>query len=145
MKPGNFGYGAGGWPGQRPDAVEGLAPVDQLLLWCLRRLALLGAPGRARCHAAHIALQRSFGADGLGVEHLLRCWLVGLARSATRPLDLGTPGCPWLSGDEAVLLATLHAAGDARRARRLLAGIGPTAPALAPLFTAMAQLVANHR
>lgn len=133
------GAGSDDFGAEVPRAVETLAPVEARLLWALRRLALMQPIAAARCHAVHIALQQEFGDSGLGVEHLLRCILVGLSRVATRRLQIGAPACGLVTADEAVLLALL----DGRAGRGMLVGLagsGEAAPLL-PLFAAVAGLV----
>ena len=97
--------------------LAALPAGEAMLIWGLRRLALLRPIGSARCHALHIALHRACGDEGLGIEHLLRCLLVGLARRTDRPLGFGQPACPLLTRDEILLLAAY--AGDP--------GLGPGA------------------
>ena len=135
-----FGEYAGGEPGWWPEghgSVDALGAAEARLLWSLRRLALMQPLGRARCHAVHIALQQEFGDAGLGIEHLLRCWLVGLSRLAVRRLAIGTPACPLLTADEAGLLRVLRD-GDAERLVRLTGSAA--AAAMVPLFVAVAGL-----
>ena len=144
---GNFSDGDNGsWafgPG-RPPHVDGLCTGDARLLWALRRLALMKPIGAARNHAVHIALQQDFGDAGLGLEHLLRCWLVGLSRLATRRLAFGEPACPLLLPDEARLLRVLHQsrcdASVAAAALSALAGADAAAKLL-PLFGAVDSLM----
>lgn len=135
---GLFGELAGGEPA-RQRLVDELAPVEARLLWAVRRLALMQPIGAARCYAVHIALQQEFGDAGMGVEHLLRCILVGLARCSTRRLVIGAPGCGLVTADEAALLALLCGAGAAG----LLAGLAGSSDAvmLQPLFAAVAALL----
>lgn len=131
--------GGGGFGPDVPRPVEALEPVEARLLWALRRLALMQPLAAARCHAVHIALQQEFGDSGLGVEHLLRCILVGLSRVATRRLQIGSPACGLVTADEAVLLMLL----EGRPGRGVLvelAGSGEAARLL-PLFAAVAGLV----
>ena len=123
--------------------VAELDGVKARLLWSLRRLALMAPLGTARCQAVHIALQRDFGDAGLGIEHLLRCWLVGLARTSDRRLAIGTPACPLVTSDEAALLA-LACHADLPWARPLLVAIaGTRAAGLLPLFAAVQVLVGD--
>jgi hypothetical protein len=133
-----FVESAGGEPAPQR-LVEELAPVEARLLWAVRRLALMQSLGAARCHAVHIALQQEFGDVGLGVEHLLRCILVGLSRVTVRRLGIGAPGCELVTADEAMLLALLGGAGG----EALLAGLtgSATAARLLPLFAAVAALM----
>ncbi len=120
--------------------VGALPPIQQRLLWAIRRLALMQPLGAARCHAVYIALQQDFGDVGLGIEHLLRCWLVGLSRLATRRLVIGAPACPLLTDDEALLLRAL-ALPEAEAAAELVAMTGAArAAGLTPLFAAVQAL-----
>lgn len=123
--------------------VDDLGLAEARILWALRRLAVLQPLGAARCRAVHIALQQEFGDAGLGIEHLLRCWLVGLARTARRPLVIGEPACPLLLADEARLLAVLRLAGTgtaaAATALATLTG-SPAAADLETLFAAVRHL-----
>ena len=118
--------------------VEALGAVEARLLWAMRRLALMQPIGAARCHAVHIALQQDFGETGLGIEHLLRCIMVGLARVSARRLVMGAPGCGVLLPDEAVLLALI----DGSAGRLALTGLTGAAGAagLMPLFSAVSGL-----
>ena len=134
MMFGQFENAGDGWPPLMPVPrhTASLGITDRRLLWALRRLALMQPIGAARCHAVHIALQQDFGDSGLGVEHLLRCLLVGLSRRADRQLVFGEPACPLLLPDEAALIAILHAeAADGEAGLAALAG--PRAAALLPL------------
>lgn len=132
-----FGEIGGGRPG--PARIDELLPVDARLIWAIRRLALMQPIGAARCHTVHIALQQDFGDCGLGIEHLLRCLLVGLSRRSDRQLAFGEPGCALLLRDEAALLGIF--AGNARAGLVRLAG--PAAEALAPLARAVTQMSKN--
>jgi hypothetical protein len=132
-----FGEGGGSRPG--PARIEDLAPVDARLIWAIRRLALMQPIGAARCHTVHIALQQDFGDCGLGIEHLLRCLLVGLSRRADRQLVFGEPACPLLLPDEAALLGIVH--GEARSGLARLAG--PQAEALAPIARSLRLMTQN--
>lgn len=136
---GVFGDGAGGGFGPEPNChIDALTPTEARLLWALRRPALMAPIGAARCHAVHIALQQDFGDQGLGIEHLLRCILVGLSRSASRRLALGSPGCGLVTPDETTLLALLGGtAGPTALAR--VTGTADAATLL-PLFAAIAAL-----
>jgi hypothetical protein len=129
-------FGGDPWTGLLP--VEALGAVEARLLWAVRRMVLMQPIGAARCHAVHIALQQDFGETGLGIEHLLRCILVGLARVSVRRLAIGAPGCGVLMPDEAVLLALID--GSAGRAD--LAALAGTAEAagLLPLFLAVSGM-----
>lgn len=135
------GYGGPAWRGGHRH-VSTLAPAESTLLWAMRRMALLQPLGAARCHAVHIALQQDFGDTGLGIEHLLRCCLVGLARVATRRLAIGAPACPMLTADEMVFLGLVR-----RPDERALVGLAGSAgsAALLPLFGALAGLARLDR
>ena len=129
-----------GWGGEpEPWRLSALPAGEAMLVWGLRRLALLRPIGQARCHALHIALQQSAGGDGLGIEHLLRCLLVGLARCTDRPIGLAQPSCPLLTPDEVLLLTALRAGSGAGLARLA----GPRAAALAPLLAALRPMLAR--
>jgi hypothetical protein len=134
---GLFAEGAGGRRDGN-DRVDALDATSARLLWALRRLALMQPIGAARCHAVHIALQQDFGDAGMGIEHLLRCILVGLARCSTRRLAVGAPGCGLVTADEAILLALC----DGTAGRTALAGVAGCGEAaeLLPLFDAIAVL-----
>ena len=114
-------------------------PDDEaLLLWSVRRMVVAWP----RCHAVHAALHRRFGDDALGVEHMLRCLLIGLARHATRPLRLGDPACALLLPDEALLLLALRNSGDPARAGTAIEALSgaPAAACLLPITVALAAL-----
>lgn len=139
---GEFGAGGGGGAGEGwHGSVADLEMAEARILWALRRLAVLQPLGVARCHAVHAALQREFGDAGLGIEHLLRCWLVGLARVSRRTLVIGEPACPLLLADEAVLLGVLRRAAEPAAERALVAMTGAAEAAqLAALFVAVRVL-----
>lgn len=125
-----------------PQRTDSLGITDQRLLWALRRLALMQPIGTVRCHAVHIALQQDFGDHGLGIEHLLRCLLVGLSRRADRHLVFGEPACALLLPDEAALLAVLRSdACDCEAALAALAG--PQAAALLPIVDGLNRMTQN--
>lgn len=128
------------WPA--PRRTDNLCATDRRLLWALRRLALMQPIGAARCHAVHIALQQDFGDHGLGIEHLLRCLLVGLSRRADRQLVFGEPACALLLPDEAALLALLHSEASQREAA-LSALAGPQAAALLPIVDSLNRMTQN--
>lgn len=131
----------GGEPEPQPDPrrLAALPAGEAVMIWGLRRLALLRPLGSARCHALHIALQQACGDEGLGVEHLLRCLLVGLARRTDRPLAFGQPACPVLTHDEALLLAAL----DGESGQGLARLAGARAATLAPLLDTLKPLLKN--
>lgn len=132
-----FAEGSGGW--ESHGSVDALDPIEARLLWAVRRLALMQPIGAARCHAVHIALQQDFGEAGLGIEHLLRCILVGLSRTATRRLVIGKPGCAIVMTDEASLLALMR--GRAGRAGLSALAGTDMAARLMPLFRGVAALL----
>jgi hypothetical protein len=133
-----FGDMVAGEPA-RQQLVDELTPMAARLLLAERRLALMQPIGAARCHAVHIALQQEFGDAGMGVEHLLRCILVGLARCARRRLAIGAPACALVTADEAALLALLGG-GSGEETLAGLAG-STSAARLLPLFAAVAALI----
>lgn len=136
------------WPGGGPsgphrrDDPAGLPQVQRDLIWCLRRLALLRPLGSARDAHVHALLQQRFGEQGLGLEHLLRCLIFGLARRAVRPLRLHLPCHGALVEDEQRLLVAL---GDAGRPARVAAALAPMVGSrggeLAPLLAGIAALL----
>lgn len=126
-------------PRPRPMAVLDDGPAR--LLWCMRRLALMAPLGSARCQWVHVVLQRDYGDAGLGIEHLLRCLLVGIARCTTRPLAIGIPGCAIVTPDEDSMLALV--AVPSRTALATL--VGPAAGRLLPLCEALHDLIKGKR
>ena len=117
-----------------------LPPDEALLLWSLRRMVIAWP----RCHAVHAALHARHGDAALGVEHLLRCLLIGVARHARRPLHLGDPACAVLVPDEAALLFVLRAAGRPAAVRAALTALcgDEGAACLSPLADALAAATA---
>ena len=147
MMFGNFGKNGGaGWPGRRDSDDETLTATESRLLWAMRRMALLQPLGQARCHAVHIALGQDFGEAGMGIEHLLRCWLVGLSRCAVRCVVIGEPANPMVLPDEARLLRALRLAGNSDAAIAMLAPLAGTdgATGLLPLLSAISALAENN-
>ena len=147
MMFGDFGNdGGAGWPGRRDSDDEILTATESRLLWALRRMALLQPLGQARCHAVHIALGQDFGEAGMGIEHLLRCWLVGLSRCAVRRVVIGEPANPMVLPDEARLLRALRLAGNADAAIAMLAPLAGAvgATGLLPLLGAILALTENN-
>lgn len=122
-------------PFRRPLAVADLPDDAALLLWSLRRLVIAWP----RCHTVHAALHARYGDAALGIEHLLRCWLLGVSRHARRQLVIGDPHCALVLGDEAALLAVLDraaASGDVATALVALTG-NPCAGCLVPLVDSL--------
>ena len=122
---------------RRQPTVWGDLPGDEgLMLWSLRRVVVAWP----RCHAVHAALQARYGDDGLGVEHLLRCWLLGLSRHARRQLVIGDPHCALLLADEGALLYILRPATlrDAAAAAIIELTGNPCADCLLPLAESLA-------
>lgn len=117
-------------------------PGDEgLLLWSMRRMVVAWP----RCHAVHAALHARYGDDALGVEHLMRCWLIGLSRRARRQMVIGDPTCTLLLPDEGSLLFVLRPSSDETAAASAIAAVtgNPLATCLLPLaasLAAMAQL-----
>ncbi|WP_017668222.1 hypothetical protein [Sandarakinorhabdus sp. AAP62] len=126
----------------RRDDPAGLTAVQRELLWCLRRLAMVRPLGSARDAHVHALLQRRFGEQGMGLEHLLRCLIVGLARRAVRPVRLHLPCHGAVAEDEQRLLLALD---ESRRPARLAAVLAPMAGSrggeLAPLLAGIAALL----
>ena len=115
-------------------------PGDEaLLLWSLRRMVVAWP----RSHAVHVALHRRYGDDAPGVEHLMRCLLTGIARHATRPVQLGDPACALVLPDEGALLFALRSSHDVRRTAAALEGLcgRASAGALIPLVVALAGFI----
>lgn len=135
------------WPAGEPwrqprRAPPDLSAVERDLLWCLRRQAMLRPLGSARDAQVHALLQRRFGDVGLGLEHLLRCLVVGLARRAVRPVRLNLPCRDAISEDERRLLWALASVDRPARVAALLAPIAGTRGAeLTPLLAGMAALL----
>lgn len=132
-----------GEPWRQPRRASPELPADQRdLLWCLRRQAMLRPLGTARDAQVHIVLQRRFGDNGLGLEHLLRCLLVGLARRAVRPVRLHLPCRAAIAEDERRLLMALASVDRPARVAALLAPIaGTRGGELTPLIAGMAALL----
>lgn len=122
-------------PFRRPLAVADLPDDAALLLWSLRRQVIAWP----RCHTVHAALHARYGDAALGIEHLLRCWLLGVTRHARRQLVIGDPNCALVLADEAALLGVLGraaAGGDVATALVALTG-NPGADCLLPLVAAL--------
>jgi len=131
------------WP--HSGREEGLSEAERSLLWALRRTAMLRPLGQARDPAVHALLQRQFGGAGLGLEHLVRCLIVGLARRAVRPLKLRVPCWPELTDDEMRLLFALRSHAQPSTAAALLTPLaGARAGELVPLLGAMAGLLKGN-
>lgn len=132
--------GPGGEPGRPPP--DPLSPALRDLIWCLRRTAMLRPLGRGRDAHVHLLLQRRFGDAGLGLEHLLRCLIIGLAQRAKRPISLHRPCQPGISPDEWRLLTALADAGRPARVAAVLAPLaGSRAGELQPLLAGIAALL----
>lgn len=145
VQPDAMGPGGGQpeWP-PRPDDPAGLSPAQRDLLWSLRRLAMVRPLGSSRDAHVHALLLRRFGDHGVGMEHHLRCLIVGLARRAIRPIRLHRPCYAQLSADERRLLMALDEAARPARAAALLAPLAGTRGAeLLPLLAGIAALL--HR
>lgn len=138
-------HGGFGFPGGS-GSDGGDTATEQELLWCLRRLALARPLGAGRDAHVHIALQRRFGDQGLGVEHLLRCLVVGLAQRAVRAISLHRPCCVLRSDDEWRLLLALRDAGRPARVAALLAPMaGQRGGELGPVLAGLRALVGQGR
>jgi hypothetical protein len=132
------------WPAPGPERQppDLLTDNERDLLWCLRRTAMLRPLGSARDAHAHVLLQRRFGDAGSGIEHLLRCLVVGLARRAVRPLTLRAACFPALTDDEwRLVLAVRHAGAPARVAALLAPMTGSRAGELVPIIAGLAALL----
>jgi hypothetical protein len=126
----------------RRDDPAGLTATQRELLWCLRRLAMMRPLGSARDAHVHALLQQRFGEQGLGLEHLLRCLIVGLARRAVRPVRLHLPCHGVLAEDEQRLLLAMTDAGRVPRVAAVLAPLaGSRGAELAPLLAGIAALL----
>ncbi|WP_310475269.1 hypothetical protein [Sandarakinorhabdus sp.] len=135
---------SGGPPGrpQRRDDPAGLTPVQRDLLWCLRRLAMVRPLGSARDAYVHALLQQRFGEVGLGLEHHLRCLIVGLAQRAVRPIRLHLPCHGALADDEQRLLLALGESSHPARVAAVLAPLaGSRGAELAPLLAGITGLL----
>ena len=133
--------GPAGRPPRRGDPA-GLTAVQRELLWCLRRLAMVRPLGSARDAHVHALLQQRFGETGLGLEHHLRCLIIGLARRAQRPIRLHLPCHGAVAEDERRLLLALAEAGRAGRVAAVLAPMaGSRGGELAPLLAGIAALL----
>ncbi|WP_353217895.1 hypothetical protein [Sandarakinorhabdus sp.] len=127
---------------QRRDDPAGLTPIQRDLLWCVRRLAMVRPLGSARDAHVHALLQRRFGEHGLGLEHLLRCLILGLAQRAVRPLRLHLPFHACVAADEQrLLLALAEASRPARAAAALAPMAGSRGAELVPYLAGIAALL----
>jgi hypothetical protein len=106
------------------------------------RLGMVRPLGSARDSHVHALLQQRFGETGLGLEHHLRCLIVGLAQRAVRPIRLHLPCHGALADDEQRLLLAL---GACNRPARLAAVLAPLAGSrggeLQPLLAGIAALL----
>lgn len=129
---------------RRPPSVWADLPGDEgLLLWSLRRMVVAWP----RCHAVHAALLARYGDEALGVEHLLRCWVLGVTRHAKRRLVIGDPNCTLLLADEGALLYALRPATSAADAGAALVELtgNPCSECLVPLAQSLAALAYRQR
>jgi hypothetical protein len=142
VQHGETGSGGGSAGRPRHDDPAGLTLIQRDMLWCLRRLAMVRPLGQARDAHVHALLQQRFGEQGLGLEHHLRCLIVGLARRAQRPIRLHLPCHGALAPDEQRLLLAL---AESRRPARVAAVLAPIAGSrageLAPLLAGIAALL----
>jgi len=126
----------------RPGDPAGLTVVQRQILWCLRRLAMVRPLGSARDAHVHALLQQRFGAAGLGLEHHMRCLILGLAQRAVRPIRLHLPCHGALAEDEQRLLLALS---ERRHPARVAAVLAPMAGSrggeLQPLLAGIAALL----
>jgi len=123
-------------PPVAPTVWSDLPGDEGLILWSLRRMVVAWP----RCHAVQAALHARYGDDALGVEHLLRCWLLGVSRHAKRQLVIGDPNCALLLPDEGALLLALRPATPAEAAGQALVDLtgNPCAACLVPLARSLA-------
>lgn len=136
--------GPSGGPAGRPrrDDPAGLTPVQRDLLWCLRRLAMVRPLGSARDAHVHALLQQRFRATGLGLEHHLRCLIVGLAQRAVRPIRLHLPCHGAVAEDEQRLMLALSESSRPARVAAVLAPMaGTRGGELQPLLAGIAALL----
>lgn len=118
-----------------------LPPPERLLLWSMRHM-LVCWPS---CASVRCALQRAYGDEALGVEHLLRCLLTAIGAYSSRTLKVGDPTCARLLADEgAILFALRSARRDPDAARDTLVDLcgEPGAARLLPLAASLAQVAA---
>lgn len=121
---------------REPSVWSDLPGDEGLILWSLRRMVVAWP----RCHTVQAALHARYGDEALGVEHLLRCWLLGISRHATRHLVIGDPNCALLLADEGVLLFALRPATPEIAAGQALIDLtgNPCADCLVPLARSLA-------
>nr|WP_295664006.1 hypothetical protein [Polymorphobacter sp.] len=119
-----------------PNVWTDLPGDEGLILWSLRRMVVAWP----RCHTVQVALHVRYGDDGLAIEHLLRCWLLGLSNHARRRLVIGDPNCAMLLADEGVLLFVLRPATPEVAAGQALVDLtgNPCAACLLPLAQSLA-------
>ncbi len=132
-----------GEPWRQPRGDDpNLSAAMRDLLWCLRRMAMLQPIGSVRDAHVHALLQRRFGEHGLGIEHLLRCLIIGLARRAVRPLLLHVPCRAAITEDERRLLWALGTIDWPAQSTALLAPmVGTRGAELLPLLAGIAALL----
>ncbi len=125
---------------RRPITVADLPDDEALLLWSIRRIVVAWP----RSHVVQAALHSRYGDAGLGVEHLIRCLLVGVSRHTSRQLIVGDPNCTLVIGDEPALLMIIRLPESAASALIALTG-NPCADCLAPLAAAYGVATAPGR
>jgi hypothetical protein len=86
-----------------PQAVQNLPGDSRTLLAAVRHM-IIAWP---RSPAAHAMLIDRYGGGGGGIEHLLRCLLVGIGRTTRRRPAFGSPCCALVLPDEAELLDSI--------------------------------------
>ena len=122
----------------RPNCWSDLPGDEGLILWSMRRMVVAWP----RCHAVHAALHARYGDDGLGIEHLLRCWLTGVSRHARRQLVIGDPLCGLLMADEGAMLFILRSSTPAPARTVTIEALtgNPCSPCLMPLAESLGKL-----
>lgn len=123
--------GCGGCPG--------VGPVERLLLWSARQVALVGLG----CPRIDQAFHECLGARGTEVAVRFKSLLALTAASASRGITVGTPCRRCVTRDELNLLGIVDAAGcgDFALAHRILGGFAK--PAHIDALTHAAEQVAE--
>jgi hypothetical protein len=117
-----------------PQAVQNLPGDSRTLLAAVRHM-IIAWP---RSPAAHAMLIDRYGAGAGGIEHLLRCLLVGIGRTTRRRPAFGSPCCALLLPDEAELLDAIGLDGAEPDPSALVRLAGNPA---AERFAAVARLI----
>ena len=91
-----------------PAQLVHLLPDDGRAIVAAIRHMVVGWP---RSPIAHALLIDRYGDAGVGIEHLLRCLLVGIGRLSQRKLTVGAPCSAFLLPDETALLDAIGGDG----------------------------------